>query len=78
MTLIMELFSKDCASKIMHSIPDNIRSSATFEDVFKGAIVHFAHFEKMADNSVLYAMHGSYMLVLVFTENCQPFDSCAP
>ena len=50
-TFINTLFSEHCANQILSSLPDNVRDSVTFADAFKGAIVRFTHFGKMADDS---------------------------
>jgi hypothetical protein len=45
-TFVSQLFSTDCANQILNSVPDNLKSSTTFED----AIIRFTHFAKMADD----------------------------
>ncbi|KAF9507409.1 hypothetical protein BS47DRAFT_1351722 [Hydnum rufescens UP504] len=50
-TFIGELFSASFGDQILTSLPDNVKSSTTFEAAFKDAVVRFTHFGKMADDS---------------------------
>jgi hypothetical protein len=62
-TFIQELFSEDYAKEILDSVPDNIKSSTTFETVFKDAIVRFTHFGRMADSTgtTTHAMFAAFV-----------------
>jgi hypothetical protein len=50
-TFINTLFSEHYADQILSSVPDNVKNSVTFAEVFKDAIVRFTHFGKMADDT---------------------------
>ncbi|KAF9518250.1 hypothetical protein BS47DRAFT_1482756 [Hydnum rufescens UP504] len=43
--------ARSFGDQILTSLPDNLRSSTTFEAAFKDAVVRFTHFGKMADDS---------------------------
>jgi hypothetical protein len=62
-TFIKKLFSKGYANQVLNSVPDNIKSSITFEARFKNAIVRFTHFGKMADDTgtTTHAMFAAFV-----------------
>ena len=67
-TFIMQLFSEAYADKILNCILDNLKSSTTFSEVFKNAVVHFTHFGKMADDSgtATYAVFVAFVRCMAF------------
>jgi hypothetical protein len=62
-TFIKELFSDDCAERVLNSVPDNVKSSATFATAFEDAVVRFTHFGKMADDTgtTTHAMFAAFV-----------------
>jgi hypothetical protein len=45
------IFSEHYATVILDNVPDNLKSSTTFADAFKEAVVHLTHFTKLADDT---------------------------
>jgi hypothetical protein len=50
-TFVNQLFSEPYATNVLDSVPDNLKSSTTFANAFKNAVVRFTHFTKLADDT---------------------------
>lgn len=79
---IKALFSENCAVKVLNSLPDNSRHTASLETTFKDARMRFTHFAKVGDASgvTTNAMWAAYVrgMAIICPTNQNRIDALIP